>query len=363
MRKINILTANNNPNSFSFIFPFLANKNRLEERGIKIRPVYSVRAARDSDILFVDSKFFKYLWRDRAEDVYGFLETARRGTGSVLWFDTADSTGTPNFQVLPYVDGYYKNQALKDRRAYLNRYYRDRIYFDYYHRRFGLADEGETGCGCLPDEKDIDKIHVSWNQALSDHGIFGNNYSLWGSIKSRIRRYYPRAAYSARFTGSGRARRIDIAARFGLSHRRNIVRYHRGLLAKELERFGVDTAPVDRITYYRELENSKISVSPFGLGEITYKDFESILCGALLVKPDMGHMETWPDLYKEGETYVKCGWDFSDITGRIKGLLAEPERITRISAAAQENYRYYLSGRGRDEFCDRVGEIAKRHTK
>ena len=38
-------------------------------------------------------------------------------------------------------------------------------------------------------------------------------------------------------------------------------------------------------------------VSPFGFGEITLKDFETFLSGSVLVKPNMSHMETYPNFY------------------------------------------------------------------
>jgi hypothetical protein len=48
---------------------------------------------------------------------------------------------------------------------------------------------------------------------------------------------------------------------------------------------------------------NKLIFSPFGWGEINYGDFEGILSGDALVKPAMSHLQTWPELYVEGETY------------------------------------------------------------
>ena len=53
-------------------------------------------------------------------------------------------------------------------------------------------------------------------------------------------------------------------------------------------------------------------LSPFGYGEICFRDFEAVLSGALLLKPDCGHLETWPDIYGEG-TYVPLDWMASDL--------------------------------------------------
>ena len=42
------------------------------------------------------------------------------------------------------------------------------------------------------------------------------------------------------------------------------------------------------------MRHSRICISPFGYGEICWRDFEAILCGCLVVKPDMSHVETNP---------------------------------------------------------------------
>lgn len=365
-RKINILTVYNNPNSFSFVFPILMNKDGLSERRIKTDIFYSAdKRLYECDIIFIDNKFFKRWWQNnRDEDIYRFLQNARSRTGAVLWFDTSDSTGTPQFEVLPYVDGYYKNQILKDKRSYFNSYYRTRIFSDYYYKKFGVSDDIVTGRETALDAEYIDKIDISWNPALNDHGIYGNSYSLPGNVASKLRKYMPLPIrYTADFTKVGRTRNIDIAARLGFSHPRRFVTFHRDMLRKTLKRFKIDTTFINHKGYYEELQNAKISISPFGLGEITYRDFESIICGALLIKPDMSHLATWPDIYREGETYIKCNWDFSDLHEKIDGLMADAIKRNEMAMEAQRTYRYYLFGGGRKDFCDRIDEMLGRYIK
>lgn len=375
--RIHVLCANNNPNSFSFVFPLFVNRRGLFDRGIDIKFFYSLKPQfYDCDIVFIDNKFFTYYWRRKEEafkylekkgvsdeDIYKTLETAKKNNSAVLWFDNTDSTGTPQFEVLPYVDGYYKSQVLRERSAYCKEFYRSRIFFDYYHKRFGIIDDFYHGRKPVIDDiADIGKIHISWNPALNDHGPLSNSYSWPGRIFFQSRRYLPRPSkYTAKFINTNTSRRINITARVGLKHPRVFVRMHRGMLIERLREFNVDTRPVHRRAYYRELQTAKLGISPFGLGEITYRDFETILCGALLVKPDMGHLETWPDLYREDQTYVKCDWEFSDLNEKIAYLLSHPTRIHHIASEAQETYRYYLFGKGRDDFCDRIQAIVKRH--
>ncbi len=362
MINIHVLTIDNNPNSFSFVFPLFINRNALRERGLKVKIFYSIKEGLyDGDVVFIDNKFFKHWWKNPI-DIYNFLKDAKRRTGTVLWFDTSDSTGTPQFEVLPYVDGYYKNQILKDVKLYFNNYYRSRIFSDYYHKKFNISDTVETGRESPLDSQYLDKIHVSWNPGLNDHGLYGNSYSLQGNVASRLRRYsFYNLKYSARFSRVRNKRHVDLAARLGFSHPRNFVIFHREMLKNHLKTFNVDTSFINHISYYKELKDTRISISPFGLGEITYRDFETIICGALLLKPDMDHVDTWPNIYKENETYVKCNWDFSDLHDKVGDLLANPKKLQNIAMEAQRNYRYYLFGAGRYDFCDRINEIVERH--
>ncbi len=68
--------------------------------------------------------------------------------------------------------------------------------------------------------------------------------------------------------------------------------------------------------YYQEMLRSRICFSPFGYGEICWRDFEAILCGCVLVKPDMSHVETAPNVFVPNETYVPVRWDYQDLADR-----------------------------------------------
>ena len=43
--------------------------------------------------------------------------------------------------------------------------------------------------------------------------------------------------------------------------------------------------------YTKMLNNTAIVKSPFGLGEICYRDFEILFSGCLMIKPDMKHIK------------------------------------------------------------------------
>lgn len=57
--------------------------------------------------------------------------------------------------------------------------------------------------------------------------------------------------------------------------------------------------------YIDETAQSKLSFSPFGYGEVCWRDFEAILVGSLLIKPSMDHIETNPNVWRE---FLSRGW-------------------------------------------------------
>ena len=75
--------------------------------------------------------------------------------------------------------------------------------------------------------------------------------------------------------------------------------------------------------YMQEMRQSKLCLSPFGYGELCWRDVEAVLAGSVLIKPDMSHLETRPDIYEAGVTYLPVKWDFSDLEDVINRALSE----------------------------------------
>lgn len=111
---------------------------------------------------------------------------------------------------------------------------------------------------------------------------------------------------------------------------------------------------VDRRLFLDELRQSKLCWSPFGYGELCWRDLEAIMAGSVLVKPNMSHLATAPDLYHPGETYLPVEWDFSDLEDVVRGALADPARLERISANAFAIAHDYLAS---ERFVTDMGDI------
>lgn len=82
--------------------------------------------------------------------------------------------------------------------------------------------------------------------------------------------------------------------------------------------------------YWQIMMRSKIIIAPFGYGEIAPRDIESCMVGAVLVKPDMSHLETVPNIYVDdgrSATFVSCNWDYTNIVEKIELILGDFKAI------------------------------------
>ena len=103
---------------------------------------------------------------------------------------------------------------------------------------------------------------------------------------------------------------------------------------------------VSRRVFADELSRSKVCFSPFGYGELCWRDIEAIAAGAVLIKPDMSHLRTEPDLYRDQETYIACRWDFADFADKLHEILKDEEKRHRLTINAKRIARDYLASSG-----------------
>jgi len=73
--------------------------------------------------------------------------------------------------------------------------------------------------------------------------------------------------------------------------------------------------------HFELLTKSKIAISPFGYGESCIRDFEALLAGCILVKPDCRYVCTDFDLYTNSWFTNFCKQDFSDLSDIIEIIL------------------------------------------
>ena len=218
--------------------------------------------------------------------------------------------------------------------------YGNRIFSDYFNQKHGANDKNEEYSAPITDEKLLDKMTVGWNSGLADYSLHG---------PSRMALYYripfkPLLKFPKIVAKPSASRSNDISCRMGITYARDSVAWQRRKM-REIMKENLATDKLSRGGYFKELANSKIILSPFGLGEITLKDFEVFLTGGLLIKPDMSHMETFPNLYQSGETIITHAWDLSNLEETIESALSDYNKTKQICQNGQENYSKYLTGK------------------
>ncbi len=345
--------------------PVRANRARLRKRGYDVRFFHAARPkALSCDILALVSKAVLTLVQEPrpviAEDspTLELLRKARDHAGKVIWFDSSDSTGVTHFELLPEVDLYLKKHLLKDRSRYCKPMHGGRIFSDYYHREFGIEDATPFEQFHPLHAQHESKVHLSWNMGL---GELYDCFSWWG----RARRVSPDLIpprLSARFFTPYDERPDDLFLRASANWSRDTVAFHRKELTRRLETL-IDVhglaGSVSRRTgekylslreYRRRIQQAKITFGPFGWGELNLREYEALMFGAFLMRPDSSHMETWPDIFRDQETCVFYRWDFSDLEEKVLHYLARDGERRQIAAAGQDAYRDVLSLSGMERF-------------
>lgn len=345
-------------NELAFLFPILFNKKRLKnEFDLEITLFDEVcEELFAADSLLVSSWYFgrklKSWVYDKCE-IFEFLKEAKKSGIFVTWADISDSTGTTQFEVMPYVDKYIKGQILKDRSQYKKEFVSARIHSDFYSKNFEVKDIKPTEDHFLyPLEDDhLSKLHLGWNTGLSAYNRIGPYYNL---LNYKIFNLNLPLFYPFNWTEPSVKRDNLISCRLGTNYPRETITFQRKKV-KELLAGRVATEKVSRADYFKEMNNSIVSVSPFGLGEISLRDFEIIVSGGLILKQNCDHMETWPNIFKTGETYLDFKWDFSDFEEVIDIMESKISHLVEMSTHCQRYYKDLLkSDQGSSEFCTRL---------
>ena len=144
----------------------------------------------------------------------------------------------------------------------------------------------------------------------------------------------------------------DICMRISSSYFLKSVSYQRDNLMKWGKNNDINIGRVSFSDYWKELKASKISISPFGWGEICIRDFESIYSGACLLKPSVDHLDTFPNIFIPNLTYIPLDWDFNNLTESIDYALSN-DRWFKIAKSMSDTHAFYTdSTEGNTEFVN-----------
>lgn len=345
------------PNGRAMLFPLVVFRAEMRNAGLDFHYFLEANPSiYDCDVLIVESKYYGWSWKDQSLKILDELSHFRQNVECLIYFDNSDSTGCLQVEVLPIVDIYWKNQLLVNKQEYFKRHYGQRIFTDFYHNEYGVEDKSPYQSNIMADTEHLDKLCVAWHSGLA-------NYSLVGPSLAAVYDRFPAKSllkFSSNFVAPGGSRNIALQCRMGFGHGRETVSFQRSLIRRLLKN-KISTKKLSRKQYFGELSNCHAVLSPFGQGEITLKDFEVFLTGGLLMKPDMKHMETWPNLFEGGKTIVEFNWDIENLIDTLDQVTSSPDRYLDIAIEGQR--RYFQATAGPDAamlFIDHLKSIIGR---
>lgn len=228
--------------------------------------------------------------------------------------------------VFESTDLYYKKSLFSDQSQFTSPTYGHTNLTDYYGRLYGLEDN------------------------VTDWGVPSSVFPKLRLAPNFLTDPYLSGELLAEPQETPTTREIDLHARLGGTSAEGWYGEMRRQAAHAVDRLsGLRVAKgngVSRRMFWQELQSSKACFSPFGYGELCWRDIEAIAAGAVLIKPDMSHLRTEPDLYRDGETYIACRWDFSDLSEKVSEILADNEKRLFLADNAKRVARTYLQTAG-----------------
>jgi len=298
MIKVKILNRTFDRNEPTFR-PFSFIENMLRDYSIEITD------SGDFDFLFVGMSTFLDKKKPLEESIEWGLENLSKITGDYFLFDGSDSTSLMGaYEVFEQSNATYlfKNQLLS-REEY-------KIPTSFNKWFFGSGSDLDLGYD-IPKNK-WDRVKLT-------------GYNL-GHLLPQYRNFQP----------INQNKNIDVCAIYQANHSYNEDHGARNDLYYTNHRKGAwdildskfdsrkDKLPYEE--YIQTLYNSKVAISPFGMGELCFRDFECMQFGTIIIKPSMEKINTIPNIYLDNDTYLSVNYDWSDLNEKVDKITQADEK-------------------------------------
>ena len=310
MIKIKLTNWNKGRNNHTFR-PFLMYGNRFSEIGIQFVEGGSY------DYEFIGMMDFLDKGIPLKDSIQMGIENMSKKTGDYFLFDGSDSTSLmAAYEVFIQSGAQYLFKTAKTTREQ----YKIPTAFNKWF--FGNNSDLDLGYDIPQDVYDRIKL-TGWN-----FGYYNPNY--------------------LNFDESNLKRDIDVCAIYQGFHKENGDHGVRNDLMYTKHRTGAWNVleSSNGISYEKDkrpfpefadvMRKSKCTLSPYGMGELCFRDFEIIQFGSVMIKPDMSNVLTYPNIYKPYETYVPCKLDWSDLIEQIEWVKSNPKKCKEITENARQ---------------------------
>ena len=318
MIKIKICDPLMGKNRISFA-GFLMLKDLLKEYSIDITD------SDDYDYMFLGAHDILNKGIGLQESIEYGLENCSKITGDYFLFDGSDSTSLMvAYEVLEQSDAMFlfKNQLLKNREDYKTPTSFNKWFF---------KNGSDLDLGYDISEENWNKVKLSgWNLGYFAGDQFRPTSQKWHSICPN--------------------KTIDLCAIFNANHPPSSdhfaenASYYTNHRTGAWDKMGDNpgyTFVKDRLPfqeYINTLYQSKMSLSPFGQGEVCYRDFEIFEFAVVMIKPNMDIVNTNPNPYIANETYIPVDLDWADLNEIVIKMLDNPNKLSYIVDNSRKVY-------------------------
>ena len=325
--KIHFIIPKNNR---GWAYPLIKWKKSFKQKEILIdvinKPEFSL--SKRADIIILTSRYYRSLYKTNGDylknlenDIRIDVKKLKANNSKITYYDLSDSTGSRELQVIELVDLFLKRQLFKDKTIYTKS-----------HKYRPWLEDRSIFSGC--NESQLNKIQLGWNLALKDYSewpILNPNKFGFMIFKNPI---YIIPNKERPITASYRGRMKGQTV-----HQRKAVVNALNKLSKSNPDSFITGEIIKKKDFIKEIRPSKAAVSPFGYGEICYRDMEAFINGCILIKPSMEHLVTFPNVFIENETYVPLKWDLSNLTKTLLDVDENYKDYHRIAKKGQDLYR------------------------
>tara|TARA_R100000005_G_scaffold91670_1_gene64229 strand:+ start:1487 stop:2527 length:1041 start_codon:yes stop_codon:yes gene_type:complete len=318
MIKIKISNPIKGKNKISFM-GFLMLKNLLRDYSIDITE------SDDYDYLFLGANDILNKKISLQESIDYGLENCNKITGDYFLFDGSDSTSLMGaYEVFEQSDAkfLFKNQLLKTREDYKKPTSFNKWFF---------KNGSDLDLGYDIPEETWKRIRLSgWNLGYLKGDYFRPTNQKWYEI-SKDKVFDLCAIFQANHPPN--SDHLAENASFYTNHRKGaweVIGDNPGYT------YVKDKLPFQE--YMNTLYRSKMSLSPFGMGELCYRDFEVFELGVAMIKPNMNIVNTTPNPYIPDETYIPVDLDWQDLNEVVLSMLDNQNQLDYIVNNSRKVY-------------------------
>ena len=342
MLKVNILSDGPRWKDHSILYYIYKWQRDFKYQNIEINIFYDHLKIQSSsaDVVIILSRYFAE-WQNiqkrnnkNEADLLEYLNKIKQNYNRVFWYDISDGTGSTDFAVIDQVDGFLKNQVLKNRHYYTENHGRKsvRIWLEDTHPDIKTNYDFYQPCSinALP------KIKVAWNLGFCDYRYFPHYFRILSNYLTGDQKFVP----------INKIKHLDLSSRgTGGYDKTNLISYQRDKVSEAIKSLKgiVKKGPkISRKEYLKEIQDSKFCVSPFGWGEICYRDFEAFLSGCVLIKPTVDYLDTFPNVYIPNETYIPLQLNMEDTESKIQFAIDNYLTFKEIGQNGQKVYLKFI---------------------